>query len=153
MPREDTPLVPLPPPPAGGPGATHQSYQQQQPPAPLLAGADPELAAAFEEGAWRRAQYGHLCLGANEWIERRLGNGPRTQPLTLRFPRPTKTVTANRPRRMLVTSLVALALLVLAGLGMARVEKAATPQQGLDGAFFWLFLWVGRLQVWLCWFD
>ena len=65
MPREDTPLVPLPPP----PGATHQSYQQQQQPqspAPLLPGADPKLAAAFEEGAWQRAQYdGCLCL----WCE------------------------------------------------------------------------------------
>lgn len=49
-----------------------------------------------------------------------------------------RTVTASRPRRMLVTSLVALALLVLAGLGMARVEKAGTPQQGLDGAFLLL---------------
>lgn len=36
---------------------------------------------------------------------------------------------------MLVTSLLALALLLLAGLGLARVEKTAAPlKQGLDGA-------------------
>lgn len=51
-PREDTPLVRT----ATSASATHSSsssHSSMQPPAPLLAGADPEMAVAFEEGVWR----------------------------------------------------------------------------------------------------
>jgi hypothetical protein len=114
--REDTPLV-------------RTTQPQQQPtqsvavPA-LLPGADPEMAAAFEEGA--------LCMCLMLWWD-----GPCI--FDPDFPRPiTHThhhtpVTASRPRRVVLTSLLALGLLVLAGLFLARVDE--TPQQqGLDGA-------------------
>lgn len=102
----------------------------QSPPAPLLSGADPEMAAAFEEGAWVSVR----CVSTRKGDYRTLGPVIYTHNHHP-FPHPhAPTVTASRPRRVLLTSLLALGLLVLAGLLLARLEGSSGPAQGLDGA-------------------